>query len=321
MERDGFGIDDTDTFLDQGLTLALAEARKSYSSEYVNRILVLTDGETRNAERCLEIAEDAVKDGISFSTFGVGTTWNEDLLTKISNLGQGNWYYIDEDQINRAEELFDQEFTGLQSTVLSNVVLHLRDLRPWTSVLRAQRVYPDIDELPFDTSAPNLVTVTVGTLQKNKEVYVLIDLKHNMAQNEGEYGLVKVSAHFDLPAQKLKDISTPEKEVRLNFIPGQRGASFDAEVAKFVRTVEINDGWKQVNELIAQGNKAEAARVLSKIHRISERTGDKEKTKFIGGAKDEFDETGTISKKTKLDVKDKARNTKVFKPEWEDEQE
>ena len=60
---------------------------------------------------------------ISTSTFGVGEDFNEDLLLKNEQNGNGNFYFIAED--NNFDQMFSEEFTGLSNIVATEIKLKL----------------------------------------------------------------------------------------------------------------------------------------------------------------------------------------------------
>src|SRR5262245_23144174 len=54
-----------------GMAAALAEVEKSYSPNRLNRLLLLTDGQTYEERKCLDLARQQ-RDRVSCSTLGVG---------------------------------------------------------------------------------------------------------------------------------------------------------------------------------------------------------------------------------------------------------
>jgi secreted protein with Ig-like and vWFA domain len=62
------------TCMDFGMAGGVEAMRKNFSTDYLSRALVLTDGETRNTDECRSIATKASENGLFFSTLGVGST-------------------------------------------------------------------------------------------------------------------------------------------------------------------------------------------------------------------------------------------------------
>lgn len=84
---------------------------------FLNRVVLLTDGQanigkTDPTQITHEISK-LVSANISTTTFGVGDDYNEDLLQKIAEKGEGNYYYIKDDK--DFLELFTEEFNDINN--------------------------------------------------------------------------------------------------------------------------------------------------------------------------------------------------------------
>lgn len=116
------------TDLGGGMSQGYEEVISTYDAEYVNRVLLLSDGLANvgiTDERTLmNIAQDMYRNkGVSISTFGVGVDFNEDLMTGLAESGRGNYYYIDNAQ--KIQAIFEKEMNGLLSVVAQNVKLEI----------------------------------------------------------------------------------------------------------------------------------------------------------------------------------------------------
>src|SRR3990172_7323564 len=79
------------TQISDGLRAGVAEVKKGHSPERVNRVLLLTDGQTWDDEdACLRLAEEAGKQGVAITSVGIGDEWNEKLLLQIAEKSLGN---------------------------------------------------------------------------------------------------------------------------------------------------------------------------------------------------------------------------------------
>lgn len=105
------------TNLHEGWLKAGVEVAKNMNSKMINRVIVLTDGETNQGITSVsEIAKNVdglSQRGISTSTFGVGDHYNEDLLEKIATVSGGNAYYIENE--NDISSLLLTEFSCLNN--------------------------------------------------------------------------------------------------------------------------------------------------------------------------------------------------------------
>lgn len=82
------------------LKMAYEEALEHYIEDGNNRIILGTDGDfnvgVSSTDELLEIVSEQADHGIYLTACGVGTgNWNDQMMEKISNRGNGTYYYID----------------------------------------------------------------------------------------------------------------------------------------------------------------------------------------------------------------------------------
>lgn len=82
------------------LEMAYAEALEHFIEDGNNRIILGTDGDfnlgVTSTDELLEIVSEQADKGIYLTACGVGTgNWNDEMMEKISNRGNGTYYYID----------------------------------------------------------------------------------------------------------------------------------------------------------------------------------------------------------------------------------
>jgi Ca-activated chloride channel family protein len=131
------------TQMDQGLGLSLDEVqRKSTtgnSCEHAGRLILLTDGHTRNVNECYAWAKKARQIGLTLSTMGIGNEFNEELLIPLADLTGGNAYYIETpDQIPAA---FRKELGAALRVSYRNVDIKIR-FPSGVTLRRAHRALP-----------------------------------------------------------------------------------------------------------------------------------------------------------------------------------
>jgi Ca-activated chloride channel family protein len=117
------------------------QVRTNYKKNYVNRVLLISDGNITAGPKIPSriIAQvQAYKDveGISISTFGVGLDYNETLMTDMAENGAGNYYFID--RADKMAAIFDKELFGLLNVVAQNAELRIT-LPKGVSV---EKIYP-----------------------------------------------------------------------------------------------------------------------------------------------------------------------------------
>lgn len=86
------------TEMSYGISAGLSELSKAGKmKENINHMILLTDGNTYgDEEECIRLAREAKAKGISITTIGLGTAWNEELLETIAQAGGGISLYIPE---------------------------------------------------------------------------------------------------------------------------------------------------------------------------------------------------------------------------------
>lgn len=162
------------TNLHDGWLLACQEVAKNYKKECLNRIILISDGETNQGEKNpLVIASDVskvFKSGISTTTVGVGSSFNEDLLSSMSNEGGGNFYYIKSsvDFIST----FNQELSGLNNLSAYDLKVKLN--------LNNEISYIDLNK--FKTENDNIL---LPNIMKDKEFIWLTKLNINKKLEKG----------------------------------------------------------------------------------------------------------------------------------------
>lgn len=118
------------TNLSGGLFRGYEEAFKTCREGRVNRVLLLTDGManvgiTDPAVLASKVRSMRVK-GVSLSTIGVGTSFNDDLLITLAEAGGGSYYYVkDADNI---PGVFGVELKGLLSVVAQGITIKIEGL-------------------------------------------------------------------------------------------------------------------------------------------------------------------------------------------------
>lgn len=116
------------TNLSGGTLEGYAQVQSTFRKECVNRVLLLSDGLANvgitDTAQLQKITRDRnLEYGISLSTFGVGTDYNEDLMTGMAEYGSGNYYFIDAP--DKIPQIFQKELMGLLNVVAQNAVMEI----------------------------------------------------------------------------------------------------------------------------------------------------------------------------------------------------
>ncbi|MFT5465718.1 MAG: Ca-activated chloride channel family protein [Verrucomicrobiales bacterium] len=175
------------TALFAGVSRGAAELRKFLDRDRVNRVILLSDGNANvgpsSPGELGELGESLVKEGISVTTIGLGTGYNEDLMAQLARKSDGNHIYIEhEEQLVQA---YGEEFGDILSVVAQEIMIEIdfaKGVRP-VRVLGREA----------DISGQHVVT-QLNQLYSEQEKYVLVELEvpEGAAENSRQIATVKV---------------------------------------------------------------------------------------------------------------------------------
>lgn len=110
------------TNLGGGMTEGFDQVARSIGREYVNRVILLSDGLANQGitdpERLERIAARQRAKSISLSTIGVGLDYNENLMVGLSERGGGNYYFLE--SCRNLASVLRKEFDGMSDVVAQN---------------------------------------------------------------------------------------------------------------------------------------------------------------------------------------------------------
>ncbi|CAL4867359.1 hypothetical protein MMA231_01612 [Asticcacaulis sp. MM231] len=112
----------------QGMALAYATAKANMIKGGINRVIMTTDGDfnvgiSRN-EDIEALVKQNMEGGITLTTLGFGTgNYNEAMMEKIADIGNGNYAYID--SAAEARKVLDDEMSATLFTVAKDVKIQL----------------------------------------------------------------------------------------------------------------------------------------------------------------------------------------------------
>lgn len=97
------------------------------TEDSIDRVMLLTDGQanvgTTDTASIVSKAKGTVEQGVSTTTLGFGSNFNEDLLIGMAEAARGNFYYIQSPE--HSKDVFYIEVEGLASLVADHLVILL----------------------------------------------------------------------------------------------------------------------------------------------------------------------------------------------------
>ena len=244
------------TALFGGVSQGAAEVRKNVDNRrYVHRILLLSDGLANvgpdSPADLGRLGAALIKEGISVTTVGVGTDYNEDLMTRLSQASDGNTYFAETgDDLPR---IFSEELGDVLTIVAKKVILEIHcpaGLRPVRIIgregsIRDNRVEIHLNQLYGGQQKFALIEVTVppSTRDTSREVAVATCSYDNVFSQRRETASGRATARFTEDEKEV--IASANKQVQVDYANNLTAIAKDKAI-----------------ELADQGKKEEAVRVF-----------------------------------------------------------
>lgn len=200
LKRKVDGLDaDGGTDIAPAMRSGLAEIKKHMASNRINRMVLLTDGDTQNESNCLKMADEAGRLGVPVIALGIGTDWKEKILQDIAARSGGQADYIARPQ--EIGQFFQSTVQAMQAAVVQNAVLTLR-LVAGVTPRKVWRVVPLIADLGYSPISDRAITVPLGELEKDQGQALLVELMLPPRQ-AGHYRIAQAEVAYDVPLLNL----------------------------------------------------------------------------------------------------------------------
>lgn len=243
------------TALFAGLSKGIKQVENQLTKDKVNRIILLSDGQANigpsSVDELSQLAIIAAKKNIAITTLGIGSDYNELLMSSIASYSDGNHVFVN----NSAdlENVFVHEFTDLMSAIAQDVVITIQ-LKNGVKPVRL---------LGRDgVIKGNEITVKMNQLFSNQEKYVLLEV----IPDKGKVGQEKTLAQVDLKYDNLLENKTENETqvVRISYTKDKKmvddAIHQDVLVETELQKVALEN--EKALELYNQGKRDEAQQLL-----------------------------------------------------------
>ena len=243
------------TALFGGVSRGAAELRRSHSHDRVNRIILLSDGMANvgpsSPGQLADLGRSLAREGISVTTFGLGLSYNEDLMTQLASASDGNHAFI-ENEANLAR-IFNLEFGDILSVVAQrvNVEINFREgARPIRMLGRSASI------------SRNRVSARLNQVFGGQEKYVVVEVELDPIATGARRTIANVSLNYhDMGSQSTR------RSTRAVTVEGTDSASVVENRSNREVLITISDllAAEEIEEALAfndVGRQEEAERVL-----------------------------------------------------------
>jgi len=278
----------------------------------LNRVLVLTDGQTYEETACVDLANQN-REQLSFSAMGVGVEFNEKLLMRISQDSHGKYHFIGDP--HEIPGIFEDELTGLRAVSVRNGKIDVT-LSQGVQIREAFRASPEIYGLGTPLLEDRKVTYEIGDLEAGVPGSVLLTLVLP-PRRPGPVRIAQAAFRYQLPARGEQTVNV---DVAVEYSLDRTLTSRrNGRVMNLVDQVSIAKLQAKAEEELKLGNVDRATRLLNNAIQGTQRLGNIKATQALAGLMDEVKKTQTLqtraAKTTLLQAQAVVRKTQMLDPE------
>lgn len=296
-----------------GMRAAIEEVKKNLDTSRLNRVLVLTDGQTYEETACIDLVQQN-REQISFSTIGVGVEFNEKLLMRLAQDSNGKYHFIG----NPAEipNIFEDELLGLRSVTVRNGRIDVT-LSQGVQVRESFRASPEIYAMGSPlVGEDRKISYDIGDLETGIPGSVLLTLVLP-PRNPGSVRILQSTFHYEVPG-------TGEAEATCDLaieytLDRTLTSKRNGRVMSLVDQVSIAKLQAKAEEELKAGNVDRATRLLGNAIQGTQRLGLSKATQALAGLLDQVKKTQTLqtkaAKTTLLEAQAVVRKTQMLDPD------
>lgn len=243
------------TALFAGVSKGAAEVRKFLNKDRVNRVILLSDGQANigpsSPTELGDLGLSLGKDGITVTTIGLGSGYNEDLMANLAGYSDGNHAFV-----QNAEDLakvFKYEFGDVLSVVAQDVeiIIHCKNgIKPLRILGRD------------GTILGQTVRTNMRQLYSEQEKYVLIEVEVPAGKAKQELNLADVNIAYQNMQSRRKDTLSDNMKVAYSDSEKDVIQAVNAPVVTSATKQITNMYSKEALKLRDQGKLKEAQEIL-----------------------------------------------------------
>ena len=294
-----------------GMEASVRELRKAGLQNKVNRMILLTDGETEGEERCRIIATQERQSEIVICPVGIGKRYNENLLSQIADVTLGHFSHLKAPE--QITDIFKKELDMAAASVISDVIM---DFSPGEGVRleSLDRVFPNSVRLELNSEEGGRIQrAKIGNLMK--EEYTIIGARLRLPSAlAGRRMIASIGLRYSIPSLGTTGFMEGH-DIFMEFTDNQElCGQVDREVTSYFNQINAQNLIEEAIRQTRIGNIDEATQSLSLAQAITEKLGNLPLTENIKEALDELEDKGVLSPDNVKTIKAGSRQTVKIKP-------
>jgi Ca-activated chloride channel family protein len=249
------------TALFSGVSQGAAEVRKHLDGRYVHRLLLLSDGQANvgpsQPEDLGRLGAALMKERIAVSTIGVGSDYNEDLMTKLAQNSDGNTYFVETSR--DLPRIFAQELGDVLSIFARDVRLEIE----FTDGVRPVRI------IGRDGRLDNRkVEIRLNQLYGGQAKYALVEIEVPAGAAHDVRKLASARCSYENLLNRQNERAEAEASVRYSDRENDVIKSVNVSVQK---EIAVNDLAEAQDEAIKQADKGDRAKAAATLRAAGEK--------------------------------------------------
>lgn len=232
-----------------------AEVRKQLHGDFVHRVILLSDGLANVGPSApadlARLGAALLKEGISVTTIGVGTDFNEDLMTQLAERSDGNHYFVESSR--DLPRIFAAELGDVLSVAARSIRIEIQlpdGVRPLRLIGRDGKI------------RGNRVEIFLNQLYGGQEKYALLEVEVAAAEAGTERELARARCSYENALENRPESSESLARIRFSASRDEVVRSADRGVQKALVENEMAVARERAVDLINTGRKDDAVRQL-----------------------------------------------------------
>lgn len=248
------------TNLSGGWLQGCTHVGENFAKDRLNRVILMSDGLANRGVTDMNQLVNMVQQkydgqGISTTTMGLGTDFNEDLMMAMAHSGGGAFYFIESPEV--APTIFNEELRGLLSVVGQNLTITITTSNHVSGVEQLN-AYPSFQE-------KQVIAYRLGDIYAEEEKTLVLQLSIPALKKLGAQQIATLKFEYD----ELQDNSGSEHHVwempvNVNVSSGATSLPRDPKILQSVLLLKAANARKEAIREADNGQYENATGVLRK---------------------------------------------------------